>query len=179
MLTPNSVGTEDRTISLPALTNWRSADSLLEKNPSYDDSKWTVCNKNTTPSPVKPLTRPVLCSSDYGYYTGAKIYRSYFDGTDATAVNLTCSGGLAFGWNAWLNGVLIGGNTGNASLTTTNALLPLPLTSLQAHNVLTEVVDYHGHDETSTAKGVEDPRGILGASLLTSSNSSSPAEFTK
>jgi beta-galactosidase GanA len=32
-------------------------------------------------------------------------------------------------------------------------------------NVLTVVVDYHGHDETSTAHGVENPRGILGAAL--------------
>ncbi|KFY19236.1 hypothetical protein V491_04534, partial [Pseudogymnoascus sp. VKM F-3775] len=35
------------------------------------------------------------------------------------------------------------------------------------NNVLVVLVDYHGHDETSTAKGVENPRGILGASLST------------
>jgi hypothetical protein len=167
-------GSENRTISLPPLTNWRSADSLPEKLPSYDDSKWTLCNKSTTLSPVAPLTKPVLFSSDYGYYVGAKIYRGYFDGTNFTSVNVTCSGGLAFGWSAWLNGVLIGGNVGNASLTTTNAVLSLPPSSLQAtNNLLTVVVDYHGHDETSTAKGVENPRGILGASLIPSSNSSS------
>jgi beta-galactosidase len=33
-------------------------------------------------------------------------------------------------------------------------------------NVLTVLVDYHGHDETSTAQGVENPRGILGVYLL-------------
>ncbi|KAG0652405.1 putative beta-galactosidase C [Hyphodiscus hymeniophilus] len=169
-------GTEGRAISLPPLTNWRSADSLPEKVPSYDDSKWTVCNKTTTLSPITPLSLPVLFSSDYGYYTGAKIYRGYFDGANVTAVNITCSGGLAFGWNAWLNGVLIGGNIGNASLTTTNAILPLPTKSLKpANNLITVVVDYHGHDETSTSKGVENPRGILGATLL-SANSSSPTK---
>ena len=164
-VTASISGTETRTISLPALVNWRSADSLPEKATSYSDSKWKICNKTTTLSPVAPLTLPVLFSSDYGYYTGAKIYRGYFAGTKATAVNITCSGGLAFGWNAWLNGVLIGGNVGNASLTTTNAYLTLPSSALQSSNVLTVVVDYHGHDETSTAKGVENPRGILGASL--------------
>jgi hypothetical protein len=147
-------GNEGRTISLPPFTNWRSADSLPEKLASYDDSKWKVCNKTTTLSPVAPLTLPVLFSSDYGYYTGAKVYRGYFDGSNATAVNITCSGGLAFGWSAWLNGDLIGGNVGNATLTTTTAILSLPSSSLKTEdNLITVVVDYHGHDETSTAKG--------------------------
>jgi Beta-galactosidase, domain 2/Beta-galactosidase jelly roll domain/Beta-galactosidase, domain 3 len=173
-------GSENRTISLPTLTNWRSADSLPEKLSSYDDSKWAVCNKSTTLSPVAPLTKPVLFSSDYGYYVGAKVYRGYFDGTTYGAVNITCSGGLAFGWSAWLNGVLIGGNVGNASLTTTNAVLALPPSSLQVtNNLLTVVVDYHGHDETSTAKGVENPRGILGASLHPTNSSSTAFKLWK
>jgi len=167
-------GSENRTISLPPLANWRSADSLPEKLSTYDDSKWTVCNKSTTLSPVAPLTKPVLFSSDYGFYTGAKIYRGFFDGTTFTSVNITCSGGLAFGWSVWLNGVFIGGNVGNASLTTTTEILSLPPSSLRTtNNLLTVVVDYHGHDETSTAKGVENPRGILGASLIPSTNGSS------
>lgn len=166
-LTAQIPGTEDRTISLPPLTNWRSADSLPEKKSMYDDSKWTQCNKTTTLSPAAPLTLPVLFSSDYGYYTGAKVYRGYFDGTNSTAVSITCSGGVAFGWNAWLNGILLGGNVGNVSLTTTNAVLDLPQSLLKdSDNLVTIVVDYHGHDQTSTAKGVENPRGILGASLI-------------
>jgi beta-galactosidase len=172
-------GSENRTISLPSLTSWRSADSLPEKLSSYNDAKWTVCDKSTTLSPVAPLTKPVLFASDYGYYVGAKVYRGYFDGTNFTSVNITCSGGLAFGWSAWLNGALIGGNDGNASLTTTNAVLALPPSSLQAkNNLLTVVVDYHGHDETSTAKGVENPRGILGASLISSTKGASTS-FTQ
>jgi len=166
-------GAKDRTISLPALTNWRSKDTLPEKLASYDDTKWAVCNKSTTLSPVAPLTKPVLFSSDYSFYTGAKIYRGYFTGTNYTSVDITCSGGLAFGWTAWLNGDLIGGNVGNASLTTTSSVLTLPKASLKSgQNLLTVVVDYHGHDQTSTAKGVENPRGILGASLLPKTTSS-------
>ncbi|KAH6681709.1 putative beta-galactosidase C, partial [Halenospora varia] len=166
-------GAADRTVSLPVLENWRSADSLPEKNPAYDDSKWAVCNKTTTQSPVAPITLPVLFSSDYGFYAGPKVYRGYFDGS-YTAVNITASGGLAFGWTAWLNGVLVGGNTGNTTLTTTSAVLTLPSNSTKkTGNVLTVVVDYHGHDETSTAKGVENPRGLLGASLIGGNTSSS------
>ncbi|KAH8815593.1 glycoside hydrolase superfamily [Xylogone sp. PMI_703] len=178
-VTADIPGAEGRTISLPSLSNWHSLDSLPEKDPSYDDSKWTVCNKTSTLNPVAPLSLPVLYSSDYGYYTGAKIYRGYFDGTTSTAVNITCSGGLAFGWNAWLNGVLIGGNVGDASLTTTTEVLELPSSSLkETDNVLTVLVDYHGHDETSTAKGVENPRGILGAYLLPHSTTEKPISNT-
>jgi len=79
---------------------------------------------------------------------------------------LTCSGGLSFGWNAWLNGELLGGSVGNATLTTSSATLPFgDISLLPTNNVITVVVDYTGHDETSTAFGVENPRGILGASL--------------
>lgn len=171
-------GVENSSISLPKLQGWKSGDSLPEKNPIYDDSRWTTCNKTTTLSPISPLSLPVLFSSDYEYYVGAKIYRGYFTSQNTTSVNITCSGGLAFGWNAWLNGVLIGGNVGNASLTTTSAVLSFPDSSLTELNVLTVVVDYHGHDETSTAKGVENPRGILGAQLLGANNSTN-ATFVK
>ena len=163
-------GAESRSISLPTLDRWYSADSLPEASPSYDDSRWTVCNKTTTPSPIAPLTLPVLFASDYGYYVGAKLYRGYFDSSSSPqSVNLTASGGLAFGFSVWLNGVHIGSHPGNASLTTATLHIPfppsVPLRS-STSNVLTVLVDYHGHDETSTAKGVENPRGLLGATLL-------------
>ncbi|ETS80181.1 beta-galactosidase C [Pestalotiopsis fici W106-1] len=165
-------GAESRTIELPSLTNWASADSLPEVASDYDDSKWTVCDKNSTLSPVAPESLPVLFASDYGYYAGAKVYRGYFDGANSSTVYISTSGGLGFGWNAWLNGQLIGGHEGNGTLTNIAANLSLPLSALKAtDNVLTVVVDYHGHDETSTAKGVENPRGILGAYLLPSGTS--------
>ncbi|KAI1322546.1 family 35 glycosyl hydrolase [Xylariaceae sp. FL0255] len=163
----NIPGAETRTVALPSLTSWLSANSLPEIQPDYDDSNWVVCNKTMTLSPVAPQTLPVLFSSDYKYYTGAKIYRGYFDGSNLTSVYIATSGGLGFGWNAWLNGELIGGNPGNASNTSLAATLTLPSSKLVAtNNVITFVVDYHGHDETSTSYGVENPRGILGAYLL-------------
>ncbi|KAJ5639594.1 uncharacterized protein N7484_007456 [Penicillium longicatenatum] len=160
-------GTEDRSVSLPSLQNWRSADSLPETRPEYDDSNWITANKTSTLSPYAPLTLPVLFSSEYGYYTGAKVYRGYFDGNNQTAINITASGGFAFGWNAWLNGQLIGGHSGDPDLTTTGMALDLPASLIKSEdNVVTVLVDYHGHDETSTAKGLENPRGILGAYLI-------------
>ncbi|KAK8090208.1 hypothetical protein PG997_005169 [Apiospora hydei] len=165
----NITGAESKETNLPKLANWRSADSLPEAQSEYDDSRWTVCNKTSTLSPSAPETLPVLFSSDYGYYAGAKVYRGYFDGTNSTttSVYISASGGLGFGWNAWLNGELVGGHPGNGSLTSTSATLALPRAALKAeNNVLTVVVDYHGHDQASTAKGVLNPRGLLGAYLL-------------
>lgn len=163
--------TESQIPSLQDAT-WYVADSLPEAEPTYDDSRWVVCNKTTTLSPSAPLTLPVLFSSDYGFYAGAKVYRGRFssEGNSGvpTAVSLTASGGLGFGWTAWLNGQVLGGNVGNASLTTSSALLTLNASALldEGDNVLTVVVDYHGHDETSVSDGLENPRGLLGAQLL-------------
>lgn len=172
-------GTDDRKISLPSLTDFKAADSLPEISTSYNDGQWTVANKTTTISPVKPLTLPVLFSSDYKFYTGAKIYRGYFDGTTATSLNITVQGGLAAGWNAWLNGKYIGYHGGNASQTSTTSVISFG--SVQLHetgNVMTIVSDYNGHDQTSTGPaGVENPRGILGAQLLASNGKSGSLNF--
>ena len=167
-LTAQISGAEARTISLPALTSFKTANSLPEAVPDYDDSNWVLANKNTTMSPVKPLTLPVLFSSDYSFYTGAKLYRGYFSGTVATSLNITVQGGVAAGWNAWLNGKSIGYHPGNASLTATTALLSFAGVELKAKdNVLVVVTDYTGHDQTSTGPaGAENPRGILSAQLL-------------
>lgn len=161
-------GAEEREILLPPLKDWKSADGAPEISPRFDDAKWVECNHTETMNPFyQPETLPVLFSSDYGYYAGTKLYRGYFDGRDATAVNLTCSGGLAFGWNAWLNGELIGGDSGEGLLSTTRASLELPSDALkETDNVLTVIVDYHGHDQDSTSRGLNNPRGILGALLL-------------
>lgn len=159
-------GASSRQIALPELS-WKVANSLPEADRDYDDSKWTVCNKTTTRSPVKPLTLPVLFSSDYGYYAGIKVYRGYFDGTSATAANITVQGGVSAGFSAWVNGQLVGYNPGNATATRVSTLLEFHNTTLyKSKNVLTVVTEYTGHDETSTGPaGVENPRGILGATL--------------
>lgn len=182
-LTASIPGVEGRAIALPVLKNWKMADSLPELNLDFDDSKWVVCNKTTTSSPVQPLTLPVLYSSDYGYYSGIKVYRGYFDA--GTGAKLTVSGGTGFGWSAWVNGKFVGGNTGETATApgkSTQDAVTKGITyetlnfyyvlgnvtkSWQGRNVLTVLVDYHGHDQTSVGPaGAENPRGILGAKLL-------------
>ncbi|EFW99297.1 beta-galactosidase [Grosmannia clavigera kw1407] len=173
---------------IPSLKDatWYVADSLPEADPSYDDSRWVVCNKTTTASPSAPRTLPVLFSSDYGFYAGTKVYRGRFSFDELesapTAVNLTASGGVGFGWTAWLNGQLLGGDVGTASLGTSSAELALTASSLlesdEGDNVLTVLVDYHGHDEENVAHGLENPRGLLGAQLLYGDNEVSNGSYT-
>ncbi|KAK7188532.1 hypothetical protein DPSP01_005498 [Paraphaeosphaeria sporulosa] len=165
-LTASITGAEDRQISLPALTDFRAADSVPEVSPSYNDKNWIVANKTTTLSPVKPLTLPVLFSSDYKFYTGAKVYRGYFSEKNVTGANITAQGGVAAGWNAWLNGQFVGYHPGNVSLQSTTGTFSFKGVNLTDNNVLTVVTDYTGHDQTSTGPaGVENPRGLLGAQL--------------
>lgn len=172
-LTAYISGVGNRTITLPELSPWLVADSLPERRRDYNDSSWTICNKTSTLSSVKPLTLPVLFSSDYDYYAGQKIYRGYFDGTTATSANVTAQNGLASGWSAWLNGHLVGGSSGNSSLSATWDLLDFSNATLYTSgNVLTVVTDYTGHDETSVGPtGAENPRGLLGAVLNGPNNS--------
>ncbi|EUC48685.1 glycoside hydrolase family 35 protein [Bipolaris oryzae ATCC 44560] len=180
-LTANLEGIADRQVTLPALSNFKAADSSPEIQPSFDDGNWVVANKTTTLSPVKPLTLPVLFSSDYKFYTGAKIYRGYFSGKIATGFNITVQGGVAAGWNAWLNGQALGYHGGNASLTSTTAQLSFGnATMLEQGNVLTVITDYTGHDQTSTGPaGAQNPRGILGAQLLTANGTKLPFDQWK
>jgi hypothetical protein len=170
--------TRSRVIKLPSLdqADWRVADSFPEMAMDYNDSKWTVCNNMTTKSPVKPLSMPVLFSSDYGFYTGIKIYRGSFSSKAASRANITVAGGEAFGWNAWLNGQFIGGNVGEpggkgpkrvAAVSSTSSMLDFGTVALRdGKNTLTILCDYHGHDQTSVRPGGgRNPRGILGAKL--------------
>jgi beta-galactosidase len=99
------------------------------------------------------------------------VYRGRFDG-NATGANVTVQNGVAAGWAAWLNGAYVGGALGSPSLASTSAVLTFNSSSLLAtDNVLTVVMDYTGHDENNVKPvGTQNPRGILGATLLGGSN---------
>lgn len=163
-------GAEDIEITLPALKSWKAQDTLPETNPDYDDSNWTICSKSESVNAMSPLTLPVLFSGDYGYHAGTKIYRGRFNGTSANGANVTVQNGVAAGWAAWLNGDYVGGATGSPDLASTSAILEFKNSSLRTgenENVLTIVTDYTGHDEDNVKPyGAQNPRGILGASLL-------------
>jgi len=150
---------------IPALTDWKVADGLPERMPSYNDSGagWVLADKNSTLNPWQPQTLPVLYGDEYGFHAQNLLWRGYFMG-DATGVYLDVIGGTSSGWSAWLNGQYLGSTLGNTSLSETNATLLFGnATKLTGENVLFVIQDHMGHDETT---GVLNPRGILNATLL-------------
>ncbi|KKK16977.1 hypothetical protein P175DRAFT_0529889 [Aspergillus ochraceoroseus IBT 24754] len=165
-------------IKLPTITGWKTADSLPERFPSYDDAgpAWVEANHTTTLNPNKPATLPVLYADEYGFHNGIRLWRGYFNGT-ASGVYLNVQGGNAFGWSAYLNGHFLGSYLGSASMNQANGTLTFPNGSLSTNdtNILLIIHDDTGHDETT---GVLNPRGILEARLLPTSNTSGTPEFT-
>ncbi|KAG5633692.1 hypothetical protein H0H81_005990 [Sphagnurus paluster] len=150
------------------LSNWKYSDALPERSAKYDDSKWVVANHMSTANPTKPQTLPVLYADDYGFHTGVQIFRGRFTGK-ATGAKLSLQGGTAFGWSAWLNGDYIGSFPGTASAVSNSLTLSFANATLMAsgENVLTVVMDHSGHDQREDALF---PRGILGASLVSTTN---------
>ncbi|CAG8012867.1 unnamed protein product [Penicillium nalgiovense] len=155
-----------KSIKLPALTSWKSKDSLPERFTDYDDSgvAWVDANHMTTLNPRTPTSLPVLYADEYGFHNGVRLWRGYFNGT-ATGAFINVQGGSAFGWSAWLNGEFLASHLGNA--TTSQANLTLSFTDANLHtdtpNVLLIVHDDTGHDQTT---GALNPRGIMDANLL-------------
>lgn len=151
-----------------SLSNWKYSDALPEAASEYDDSSdaWVAADHQTTPNPNKPFTLPVLYADDYGFHNGIQIFRGRFTGA-ASAVNLTVQGGTAFGFSAWLNGGYVGSFPGTT--TAARGSLVLPLNATDSENVLTVVMDHSGHDQRAEAIL---PRGILGASLVSETNTS-------
>lgn len=118
-------------------------------------------------------------------HAGTQLFRGVFPTTPAppTDVFLSLSGGTAFGYSAWLNGGYIGSWHGNASVATQNVTFSLSNATLvstggdseKGENVLLVVMDNMGHDQRSQALN---PRGILNATLISSTAQQEPHVFT-
>lgn len=176
--------------TLPSLGPWRWQDSLPEIQANYTASSNTWISKSqnhvlthhlkqrlTLPSTAANITNssnphppasnnPVLYVDEYHIHVGTHIYRATFSGSTQTGVYLNITGGSAFGYSAWLNGVFIGSylgastsSTGQLSFSFANATVA----TTGADNVLVVVMDNSGHDETT---GAITPRGIWNATLL-------------
>ncbi|OAA47981.1 beta-galactosidase lacA [Cordyceps fumosorosea ARSEF 2679] len=173
-------------VKLPDLKslNWMSLDSLPELQPSYDDSDWTRA-QNFTRNPVWPLSTPVsLYGSDYGYNTGALLFRGRFTATGGggpSSLSLRTMGGLAFASSVWLDGVFVGATLAQANNDEANSTYTLPTLEPGTLHVLTIVVDNMGLNEDFVI-GDEDmkrPRGILSYSLTNSDGSQTPIDSWK
>ncbi|PIL34790.1 hypothetical protein GSI_02577 [Ganoderma sinense ZZ0214-1] len=172
-----------REVKVPALTEWKFADSLPEVQSGFDDSSWTVANKTRTNIEVKPLFGDgrVLYGCDYGFCEGHVLFRGHFNANGSeTAANLTIYGGFSFAASVFINDRFISTVSTNAQsasddgqLTSAdilgvdhvNALFAFPDGSVVPgrDNVLTVVVDNMGNEEYPDEKSA---RGIAGFELV-------------
>ncbi|RDA91222.1 hypothetical protein CP533_3404 [Ophiocordyceps camponoti-saundersi (nom. inval.)] len=162
---------------------WRRIDSLPEVQPGYDDSAWPVADRQNSSNSAFPSTTPVsLYGSDYGFHSGALVFRGHFSATGNEALlNITTSGGTAFASSVWLDGVFVGSfkNAEASDANDSTYRLPSPLSSGSDH-VLTVVVDNMGLSEVTNSgtETMKEPRGILRYALLSSDGSPSGTEIS-
>ncbi|CAI7608584.1 unnamed protein product [Penicillium glandicola] len=164
-------------VQLPALKslNWKSIDTLPEIQNSYDDSAWISADQTTTKNIVNKLQTPTsLFSSDYGFHTGALLFRGHFVATgNEKTFFVRTQGGSAFGSSVWLNENHIGSWDGTSVNADSNATYTLPTLTKGKSYVFTVVVDNMGLDEDWTigSETMKNPRGILNYSLSSRSAS--------
>ncbi|KAK4460984.1 beta-galactosidase [Cladorrhinum samala] len=166
-------------ITLPNLvssssTSWRYLDSLPEIQTNYDDSAWPFANlvtNNTLMSP-QPSTPFSLYGSDYGFHSGALIFRGHFTANgQESRLNLTAQGGNAFAFSAWLDGDYLGSWPGNKDTDRIQLIFSLggggSKLDRGKNYVITVVVDNMGLEENMYVGGdyMKAPRGILDYSL--------------
>ncbi len=170
-----------RDVRLPALTDWRSRAEAPEAQPGFDDSGWAVADHTTSPSPMEPMTLPVLYADDYGFHYGHVWYRGHFTATgDETSVRLNAITGKRGIYQVWLNGRYLGSADG-ASQGDTDPDNPNPnpdpgrgdfaIPSGLLHPgdpaVLSVLVSNMGHNDDWIANDYrfKQPRGLIGASV--------------
>ncbi|KAL3494409.1 galactose-binding domain-like protein [Aspergillus germanicus] len=165
------------TISLPDLGNaaWKHHNALPEIQPDYDDSKWTKADRLETNNTFVTVDTPtVLFGGEYGYHTGYLLYRGHFTAkADETKLNITTSGGTAFGSSVWLNDTYLGSWHGDVWTKSRAVVYDLPRVEAGEPYVITVLIDNNGY-KMNFAVGVDSmksPRGVTGFLLGNGTNS--------
>jgi hypothetical protein len=157
-------------VVLPNFANldWQFVDSLPEITPSYDDSKWTICNQTSTNNPQQLLTPTSLYASDYGYHSGSLIYRGHFTASgNESNLYMNITGGSGFGYSIWLNDKFLsswdgsGAGQGNSTYESTISFANHSL-SRGSENVVTLLIDHMGQDEEAPGTdAIKSPMGLI------------------
>lgn len=149
-------------------SQWKYLDSLPEIKPSYDDSAWISCSKNTTNNPLSLKTPTSLYALDYGFHAGSIFYRGHFvaNGHESYLM-LNVSGGWGFGHSVWLNDTFISSWVGSSNNSSALQELPIPDTlSVGQPYTLSVLIDNMGQDEEAPGTdAVKLPNGILNYQL--------------
>ncbi|KAI5810302.1 glycoside hydrolase superfamily [Peziza echinospora] len=173
-------GPDRSAVKLPNLrkVQWKMFDSLPEIDVGFDDSKWAVARDHSTNEAFPPLTLPCLYAGEYGFHTGAVIYRGRFhtiqSGGTVAAIFLEIWGGTAFGYSAWINGKPLHARPGNAWSERFIDLInfkPGQLRNDGKENIIVIVADSNGYDRDNgvtffDGHTTKKPRGIKAARLI-------------
>lgn len=151
---------------LPVLAalDWKYADSLPEIRSGYDDRQWTLADHiSTNDTQSRNLTTPTsLYASDYGYNTGALLYRTHFvaNGKEKK-ISVETQGGSAYGVSIWLNETFLGSWVGSPSRESYYQNMTLPELTAEEKYTLTVLQDMMGQEES----GPIGPNSLVSTSL--------------
>ncbi|KIJ67770.1 glycoside hydrolase family 35 protein [Hydnomerulius pinastri MD-312] len=169
--------TSSKTVSLPSVQlpnletlTWKTADSLPEITPTYNDMFWTTADHTTTVNPTQPNTSVVLYAGDYGYHTGNILWRAHFASTGSeTGFTLNVQGGDAFGYSVWLDESFLGSWVGDAVHANYEGTYNFPAGLKEgSEHVITILQDHMGYEEdwTAASDDFKAPRGLFSYSFV-------------
>ncbi|KAJ1531189.1 hypothetical protein HK096_007779, partial [Nowakowskiella sp. JEL0078] len=98
-------------IELPSLKGLKSIPITVpsESSLSFDDSKWIICDKQTSFMQSSKFELPILFCDDYGFHNGHINYRGSFISTGfETGLTIEADGGEHYILGVWLNGIHLG-----------------------------------------------------------------------
>ncbi|MGE7136724.1 beta-galactosidase [Luteibacter sp. NPDC031894] len=153
-------------VTLPQLGNWRVSDGAPEIAAAFDDSAWLLTDRTNSPNPYWNHQLPILDSDAYGFHHGNVWYRGHFRATGKEfGVRLSANTGVHLGnhgiFTAWLNGHFLGNNPSGAQQF---AIDPAWLKK-DGDNVISVLVDNHGHLQEEHNGAFREPRGLLSATF--------------
>jgi hypothetical protein len=160
-------------ITLPTLTNWRTAAGSPEADPAFDDNKWQVAAGAPYASiTARPDGQPNLLADAYGFHDGDVWYRGRFTGTpDARQIALFYGAGGAGMIQVWVDGVFVGQHELPSGLprpiTTGVARFDLPATAQgPGQHVVSVMVRNNGHNwDLDVDDAHKEARGLVSASI--------------
>jgi beta-galactosidase len=151
-------------VTLPRLASWHVSGGAPEIAPAFDDSAWLATDRTSSPNPYWNRQLPILDSDAYGFHHGNVWYRGHFRATGKeTGIRLSANTGVHLGnhgiFTAWLNGHFLGNNPSGAQQF---AIDPTWLNK-DGDNVVSVLVDNHGHLQEEHSGTFREPRGLLSA----------------
>lgn len=143
-------------VVLPMLTSWRMQNEAPEREPSFDDSKWSFANGS-------------LLLDAYGCHYGDAWLRGHFTATgQERAIALDAYTGNAGAYTVWLNGHALASRSVGETEHDRLSLTIAPDLLVKGDNVISLLLANTGHDQDfSHDDKFRKPRGLTQARLDT------------